>query len=348
MAAPSSNASDAAALTFLFAEPPAPGTVMPVAPGVAWVRMPLPFALNHINLWLLEDGDGWAIVDTGFGVEATRTLWEQVFCTQLSGRQVTRVIVTHFHPDHIGNAGWLVDRWGVECRITEAEFLTAHLVHAGAGSLAPDAGREHFRRHGLEGDRLDAPAKRLNAFRLGVPTLPQRYLRLMDGEVLSIGGREWRVITVWGHAPEHATLYCAETRTLISGDQVLPRITTNVAVFAQQPEANPLELFLRSLARFAPLPADTLVLPSHGLPFVGLHARIAQLREHHRARLAELLAALELPRTAAEVIPILFRRELDAHQLSFAMGEAIAHLNYLVAAGQATRAGTGRLTFRRA
>jgi glyoxylase-like metal-dependent hydrolase (beta-lactamase superfamily II) len=157
---------------------------------------------------------------------------------------------------------------------------------------------------------------------------------------LRIGRRQWRVITAFGHAPEHACLFSADGDggpVLISGDQVLPRITTNVGVWGNQPEADPLAQFLRSMDKFRPLPQDTLVLPSHGRVFRGLHQRLDELQAHHAQRLAELEAALDTPKTAAEVLPVLFRRPLDHHQLVFAIAEAIAHLHYLWYAGRATR-----------
>ena len=324
-------------LTYPHADVPAPGTLMRVAAGVHWLRMPLPFALNHINLWALEDADGWCLIDTGFGIDATRALWEQLFAGPLAGRPVARVIVTHYHPDHVGAARWLVDRWGAEFWMTEAEFLTAHAVRESLPPFSLVQFTQHFHRHGLDTARLKAQETRGNAYRIGVPSLPTTYRRLMDGDEIFIGGRSWHVRTAFGHAPEHATLYCAELGVLISGDQILPKITTNVGVWGNQPDSDPLKLFLDSLARFEHLPADTLVLPSHGQVFVGLHARIAQLRDHHQARLAELLDAMEAPRTATDLLPVLFPRPLDDHQLMFAMGEIIAHLNYLAYAGKARR-----------
>jgi glyoxylase-like metal-dependent hydrolase (beta-lactamase superfamily II) len=250
---------------------------------------------------------------------------------------VTRIIVTHYHPDHVGTAAWLIQHWGAEFWMTEAEFLTAHAVREGLVPFSLQSSQQHFRRHGLDGVRLKAQETRGNAYRIGVPTLPSTYRRLMDGDEMAIGERIWRIRTAFGHAPEHATLYCEELNLLISGDQILPRITTNVGVWGNQPDGDPLKLFLDSLDRFLPLPADTVVLPSHGQVFIGLHARISQLRDHHVARLAELEAAMDAPRCAAELLPVLFPRPLDDHQLMFAMGEIVAHLNHLAFAGRAQR-----------
>jgi glyoxylase-like metal-dependent hydrolase (beta-lactamase superfamily II) len=319
------------AIDYTFADTiPAPGKAMEVLPGVFWLRMPLPFALNHINLWLLKDGDGWAIVDTGFGHDETKIYWEQIFSSVLAGQNITRVIVTHYHPDHIGSAAWLCERWNVDLWITMAEYLSAHAIRNNSSGFEPAAAQALFRAHGLTDAQLKAQDTRGNAYARGVPALPATYTRIIDGDVIRIGEHDWRIKTAFGHAPEHATLYCDELKVLISGDQVLPRITTNVGVWGNMPDADPLELFLRSLDFFEPLPPDTLVLPSHDRVFRGLHFRLQQLREHHVARLDELVEALDKPKTAAELLPVLFKRALDDHQLMFAIGETVAHLNYLL------------------
>ena len=318
--------------------PPAPGTTLTVAPGIHWLRMPLPFALNHINLWLLDDGDGYTVVDTGLGLPDTRALWERIFATALHGKPITRVIATHFHPDHFGNAGWLTERWAVDLWCTLAEFLTAHIAWRARDEAAIHRWGDHYRRHGLDADALRRLGERGNHYPGLVPTLPSSYRCIRDGDRVVIGGQAWEVLVGLGHAPEHAALWCEAANLLIAGDQVLPKITTNVSVWPDRPLDDPLRLYLDSLARFRPLPANALVLPSHGLPFRGLHARLDALRAHHAARLAETLDALAEPRSAAELIPVLFRRALDTHQLSFAIGEALAHLNHLEAAGSITRA----------
>ncbi len=316
-------------LSHPFPEPPAPGESIEVAPGLRWVRMPLPFKLDHINLWLVEDDDGWAIVDAGYGIDETRALWDRVFETSLDGRPVTRVIVTHFHPDHMGLAAWLTERWGVELWCSQAEWLTAQLVWQGLGMNDIEKRLAHYRRNGVPEEAIERFRKRGNPYRRGVPNVVIQYRCLHDGDSIAIGGRRWRIVTARGHAPEHVCLHCPEAGVLISGDQVLPRITTNVSVWPDQPFGNPLRLFLDSFAAFRAMPADTFVLPSHGLPFHGLHARLDYLDRHHEDRLQETVAALEEPKTAAEVIPVLFRRELDTHQLAFAIGESLAHLHYL-------------------
>ena len=317
-------------------EPPAPGAAITVAPGIRWIRMPLPFALNHINLWLLEEDDGVVIVDTGVGLEDTRQIWERVF-SLLGGKPITRVLVTHFHPDHIGNAGWLTERWGVDLWCSQAEWLSAQLASRRQDGNDLDKWLAHYRRHGFGDEAIEQFRKRGNHYPRLVPTLATHYRAVSDGDRLVIGGRRWEAFTVRGHAPEHVCLWCPEMNVLISGDQVLPKITTNVSVWADQPFANPLRLYLDSLARFRPFPDDALVLPSHGLPFRGLHARLDALAAHHDARLGETMDAIGEPHTGVQLIPKLFRRELDVHQLSFAIGEVLAHLHLLEGEGAVAR-----------
>lgn len=324
-----------APLAFPFASPPGAGETIEVADGVHWLRMPLPFALDHINLWLLRDGAGWAIVDCGYNSPATRAAWERVF---ERFAPVTRVLATHYHPDHIGLAGWLQERFGVALWTTEAEYLTAHAVYESVAGYGSDALVGLFRSHGLDAAGLDAMRGRGNGYRSAVWPLPKTFRRIVDGETLAIGAHPWRVIVGYGHAPEHAALHCPSLGILISGDMLLPKISTNTSVWSTEPDGDPVGQFLASIRRFLDLPADTLVLPAHGLPFRGIASRVAQLEAHHDARLAELRdACAAAPRTAFEVLPVLFRRELDTHQLFFAMGEAIAHMNRLVRTGAVGR-----------
>jgi glyoxylase-like metal-dependent hydrolase (beta-lactamase superfamily II) len=326
------------AVTYPHAERvPAPGEAIAVADGIWWIRMPLPFALDHINLWLLEDGDGWTLVDTGYGVQATWDLWERHLAATMAGRPVKNVVVTHYHPDHVGSAAWLVERTGAALRMTTGEYLSAHAARDDTAGFDRATGIDFFARNGLDISRFPEKMRTGNNYGRGVPALPRQYRRMMHGDKLAIGGHEWEVITVFGHAPEHAALWCASRNVLISGDQVLPRITTNVGVWGNQPEADPLRQFLVSLGRFSHLPGDALVLPSHDRVFHGVHKRIAELHEHHATRLERLLAGCAEPITAHQALPLLFRRALDDHQLMFAMGEAIAHLHYLEYEGKVRR-----------
>jgi glyoxylase-like metal-dependent hydrolase (beta-lactamase superfamily II) len=327
-----------AAPEYPFAEPPAPGTTAEVAPGVHWLRMALPFQLDHINLWLIEDGDGWLQVDSGLGNEPTRMAWEKIIAEKIGAKPVKRVLVTHYHPDHAGNAAWLCKRFDAPLLMTRGEFLTVHAARNSTAGYTTEAQLELFRANGLDDASGAELLLRGGLYRSMVPDFPVSHRRLFEGERVVAGGHEWKVILGYGHAPEHASLYCAELNVLISGDMLLPRISTNVAVRPIDPRSNPLRLFLESIRRYCELPADMLVLPSHGLPFRGAHARIAQLEAHHAERLAELQAACAAaPRTAHDVLELLFRRKLDTSQIFFAMGEAIAHLHYLHYDGRLAR-----------
>jgi glyoxylase-like metal-dependent hydrolase (beta-lactamase superfamily II) len=324
-------------LQFPVATAPGPGETIAIAPGVHWLRMPLPFALDHINLWLLEDGPGWTVVDAGYAMPETRDLWEQIFAERLGGLPVARIVVTHYHPDHIGLAGWLAERWRAPLWITEKEWLYARVMSRGAEDFAP-LRRDFALRAGL--DRLSSElfGEREKSYRRGVPSVPASFERLADGMAVEIGGREWRVVVGEGHAPELACLYCAESGVLIAGDQVLPKISPNVSVQAHEPDGDPLARYLASLRKLREtVPPETLVLPSHNLPFFGLHTRIESLAAHHRARCDEVLAFCDAPKAAVELLPVLFRRDLDRHQMAFALGEALAHLHYLMYQGELDR-----------
>jgi glyoxylase-like metal-dependent hydrolase (beta-lactamase superfamily II) len=324
-------------LRFPIATPPPLGKTFALAPGVLWLRMPLPFALDHINLWLLEDGPGWTIVDAGYALPETRAAWGRIFADYLGGRPVERVIVTHYHPDHVGLAGWLCGHWQAPLWITEKEWLYARVMSRSSDDFGPSR-RAFARRAGLDMASSELFGDREKSYRRGVPSVPSAFCRLADGVAIAIGGREWRVIIGEGHAPELACLYCAELGVLISADQVLPKISPNVSLQAHEPTGNPLLLYLASLARLrTEVPAEVLVLPSHNLPFFGLHARIDELRAHHQMRCEELLAALTRPLSAVDLLPVLFRRPLDPHQTAFALGEALAHLRYLEGQGSVDR-----------
>ena len=330
---------------------PAPGRCLEVAPGVKWLRMGLPFALNHINLWLLRDEledpgqpghtlQGWSVIDCCISAPESKALWEAVFANELDGLPILRVIVTHMHPDHIGLAAWLCERWTTPthiCRlwVSATDYTSALNGSRGTTGFGGDSAADFFAAHGLvDPQAIEKIRLRGTYYPSLVPSVPRSYVRLLDGQTIAIGSgtarRAWRCISGYGHAPEHIALYCAEVNVLIAGDMVLPRISTNVSVYDQEPEANALRLFLDSIEKYLALPADTLVLPSHGKPFTGLHIRIGQLQDHHQARLGEVLqACADKPHSAADILPIMFPRVLDLHQTTFAMGEALAHLHLL-------------------
>ena len=323
------------ALSYPYPDVPLPGTALEVAPGVRWLSMPLPFQLDHINLWLLEDADGTTIVDCGIGNEQTRALWEKILATV---RNVKRVILTHYHPDHAGNAAWLCSRFGVELWTTQGEYLTAHAVRERAAGYTSEAVLEVFRHNGLDEARVRAMTSNRNRYAELVPEFPHSYRRIIEDDRVRIGRHDWRAVIGHGHAPEHLSLYSEALNVVIAGDMLLSTISTNVSVWSIDPQGDPLRLFLDSIRRYCELPADVLVLPSHGKPFRGAHDRVADLEEHHRTRFAALKGELAHgERSAGDLLPVLFRRPLDAHQTFFAMGEAIAHLHYLYYAGEARR-----------
>lgn len=326
---------------------PSTGTALDVADGIRWVRLPLPFALDHVNVWLMRDRidgrDGWTVIDCGIDKPEVRGIWEQVFANALDGLPVLRVLVTHMHPDHVGLAQWMCERWNAPLWMSMTDYVVARLWSSQSeqGSEGGAGGEEaaaHYIRHGLSNkDALEKIRRRADYYSSMVPGMPSVFHRLVHGDTVEIGGRDWQVIIGYGHAPEHISLYSEALQLLIAGDMVLPRISTNVSVFSSEPMANPLRLYLDSLRSYDPLPEDTLVLPSHGRPFRGLHERIAQQYAHHADRLEAVLQACVEPRTAADILPILFHRELDYHQLTFAMGEAIAHLHSLYFEGKLRR-----------
>jgi glyoxylase-like metal-dependent hydrolase (beta-lactamase superfamily II) len=328
-------------LIFPWSSPPEPGTATELAPQVfertdsalKWIRMPLPFALDHINLWLMRHGEGWCVVDCGYGSEVTRGFWAQQFATTCGNLPVTQIVVTHYHPDHIGNAQWLSEKFGAPVAMSYTEFVTAHALTHSIGPFEVKHMAAFYKRHGVGDAMLPILSDRRVTYSSGVPELPQSISRIRPGETISLGGHDWQAIAGYGHTQEHIAFYCDALRVLISGDMLLPKISTNVNVWPIDPTADAVGMFLDSLDEFAELPEDTLVLPSHGLPFRGIRVRVKALHEHHKARMAELVEALDTPKCAYEILPVLFRRPLDNHQTFFAIGEAVAHLNHGIALG---------------
>jgi glyoxylase-like metal-dependent hydrolase (beta-lactamase superfamily II) len=312
-------------------------TLNEVAPGVHWLRMPLPFALDHINLWVLEDGDGWTLVDTGINSDDVRAAWAVLFDGPLKGRPVKRVIVTHFHPDHMGLAGWLCEKFAVPLWTTGTEWAIARKLYDEKGPEHAARARTFYHAAGFDAPLMAEVDKRQNPYPERISPVPETFHKIADGDVIDVGGRGWRVIVGTGHSPEHACLYSQSAKVLISGDQILPKITPNVSVWPQLPELNPLKKFLESLEKFRGLDSETLVLPSHNWPFKGLHKRLEQLANHHDERLDDVVRACATPLNATQVLGHLFKRELDSHQLFFAIGESLAHLHYLIGQGRIAR-----------
>jgi glyoxylase-like metal-dependent hydrolase (beta-lactamase superfamily II) len=317
---------------------PDQGELIALADGVGWARLPIPGSLRHINVWVLDDGDGVALVDTGLDIAPCREAWEALFAGPLAGRAVTRVICTHFHPDHLGLAGWLTERFAAPLWMSRGEWLFGRLLASDVRDSPPREAIAHWRAAGWDEARIEAEAaKGWGRFASVVSPVPVSFVRIEEGDRIGIGGREWRVLVGSGHCPEHACLVDDEGGLMIAGDQVLPRITSNVSLSLSEPEADPLGDWLASIAKLKGLPDSLLVLPSHGEPFTGLHARLDALAHGHRDRLDALHLYLAEPRRAVDCFPILFGRAIDDSLIGLATGEAMAHLRHLEVEGRATR-----------
>lgn len=327
-------------LTYPFGQDgPGDAAAIEVAPGVLWVRIPVPGPLRHINCWLLDDGDGFALVDTGMNLPDARATWKALSATVLAGRRITRVICTHFHPDHIGLAGWMCEFHDCPLYMTRGEWLTARMLAADARDAVPREMIAFWRASGWDEDQIaHGQSRGWAGFARIITPMPLGYRRIEEGDRLSIGGHDWRIVIGNGHCPEHACLYDEARGLLISGDQVLPRISSNISLGVTEPEADPLGDWLTSIAKFARLPADLTVLPAHGAVFTGLHQRLAALDHEHRERLDELVVFLAEPRRAVDCFGRLFRRAIGPELLGMATGEALAHLRRLEVEGRATRA----------
>jgi len=332
------SASPLSALTYPFAATPAGGRAVEVAPGVLWLRMPLMAPLGHINVWLLADDGGWTLVDTGIHGEDTFNAWQAAFVDVLQGRPLRRVVTTHMHPDHIGMAGWLTFRFDCELWCSRLEYLTCRLLMTDTGRPPPEAALQFYRRAGWNEEAIEQYTMRFGEFGKHVSPLPDCFRRLDAGAHVVVGGRRWQVVVGRGHSPEHVCLHCREDGLLISGDQVLPRISSNVSVFPLEPEANPLQEWLESLREIRrAATADTLVLPAHGEPFLGLHDRVDEMLGAHEAALERLHGGLRTRLRAVDTFPLLFRREVRGRLTTIATGESLAHLNYLRQLGKAER-----------
>ena len=314
------------------------GETVEIAPGVFWLRMPLGGALKAINVWALDDGEGWTIVDTGMRTSETAQGWRDAFAGTLAGRPVTRVICTHMHPDHVGMAGWILRKFpGARLWMTRLEYLTCRMLSADTGREAPEDGIRFYKAAGWDEAPIENYRSRFGGFGRGLYPLPDSYHRLSEGDEVRIGEHVWRIVVGCGHSPEHACLYQPELKLLISGDQVLPRISSNVSVHPTEPDADPLTDWLTSLAKVkAEVPDDVLVLPAHNEPFHGLHVRIDHLIRGHERGLVRLERRLNEPKRTVDVFGALFARAIGPELLGMATGEAQAHLNCLWKRGHAT------------
>jgi glyoxylase-like metal-dependent hydrolase (beta-lactamase superfamily II) len=315
------------------AQPPLPGALIEIAPGMQWFRLPLPYRLDHVNVYLIEGNDGWTVLDTGLGTDACRTAWKSILGGPLAGQRLSSMIVTHFHPDHVGLAGWLADRFDLPLLMPRPEYLYSLALQYAPGDLGADMHRPFYRRHGLRAEVTEAVLGRGHEYLRQTTGVPTTYHRIQHGDSLRVGSRAFRVITGGGHALEQAMLHCADERLFFAADQVIARISPNVSVHAMEPDLDALGIYLRSLSGLRDSVAhDVLVLPGHGLPFYGLHQRIAELLEHHAQRCAAIAEACRSqPLSVAGLVPHVFRRVLDEHQTGFAFGEVLAHVNHMLA-----------------
>lgn len=325
-------------LSFPFPGRPASGEAIEVAPGVLWMRLAMPMALDHINVYAVRDGDGWALVDTGLNLAVTRAEWEALLAGPLQGLLATRVICTHMHPDHIGLAGWLCERFQAPLAMSRLEYVTARMLLADTGRPAPESGAVFYRAAGWDEEQLESYRRDFGQFGRAVAPMPAGYVRMREGDRLSLGDADWRVVVGEGHSPEHVCLWREADGVVLGGDQILPKISSNVSVWPTEPDADPLGDWLASLERMKTvLPYEALVLPSHGEPFRGVQVRLETLLRGHRTALRRLERALAAPKRAVDVFPALFARPVGDGVRGMATGEAVAHLNHLRRQGRAER-----------
>jgi glyoxylase-like metal-dependent hydrolase (beta-lactamase superfamily II) len=317
---------------------PSPGEAIAVAEGVLWLRLPLPFRLNHVNIYLIEDGAGFALLDTGIDDRTTREIWESLLSGLLKGRPLTRVIASHCHPDHIGLAGWLCRKLGLELYASQTEYLDTLSFLLDPKAVDAEPYRAFYLAHGLSEAETEVMLKRGLSYLRMVSELPRMFNRVMAEETLEIGGRSFDVLTGAGHSSEQVMLYCRDGGFLLAADQALAKISPNISVEAIDPNGDPLGAYLRSLTSLKQaLPPETLVLPGHNLPFVGLPERAVELISHHQLRCSAILSATRGDGLSViDLVPVVFGRAIDdPHQMSFAFGETLAHVNYLVRRKQA-------------
>lgn len=294
------------------------------------MRKSLPFALNHINCWLLQGEEGLTIVDTGVNSPESQDEWRRLLSA--TQQPLRRVVCTHMHPDHVGLSGWLMREYDTEFMMSRSEFLMCHTLVSDTGRTAPEDGIRFYRAAGFTSDELANYSTRFGGFGSMVYQLPDSYQRLQDGQTLQMADYSWKLIATGGHSPEHISLYCAERNILIAGDQLLPGITSNVSVWPTEPRANPLREWLDGLRYLkSSIPEDCLVLPAHGKVFQGAHQRIQYLIDMHLQGLEQLTERLKQPARAVDLFDILFRSRIDEGNRIMAVGETIAHLNYLLA-----------------
>ena len=321
------------------AEPPAPGECVEIADGVLWIRLPLPMALNHVNVYALDDGDGWTVVDTGLSSKKTRAIWQALMAGPLDGKPVARIVVTHHHPDHVGNAGWFQSKHGAELVASRTTWLFARMLTLDVQEIWPKETLDYYRSTGMDPDVLASRmAERPYNFADTVYPMPLGFIRIKQGDLIRMGGRDWDIHMGNGHAPEHATFWSRDDNLVLTGDQILNPISSNLGVYATEPMADPVADWLEACERLQPLARpDHLVLGGHKLPFTGLPVRIRQLIDNHHVALERLLNDLDRPKAAAECFAPLFTRPIRSGEYGLALVEAVAHMNHLYHIGAVTR-----------
>ncbi len=324
-------------LQYPFPDIPEYGSTFELLPGIHWVRMPLPMSLDHINLYMLEDDDGWWIVDTGMKWGKVKDYWLEIFDKTLADKTIKGIMVTHMHPDHIGQAGWLSDRFKVPLYMSYAEYYNARNFSRFNRDDLNWSTEAYYRRVGFAEDYFVNMKRNFTGYKGIVEPIPSSFIRLQDNDVYTIAGKQWRVVIGRGHSPEHACLYSESLGVMLSGDQIIPKITSNVSVMPSEPEANPLLDWMNSLHRFSEFPEDTLVLPAHNTPFRGIQTRVKYLLEHHEDHLLSIEEACVVEKTAAQLLSVLFKRKLDPSHMMMAIGECVAHLNYLLKENKLSR-----------
>lgn len=327
-----------AGIRYPFPTPPAAGEAVAVADGILWMRLPLPMALDHVNVYALDDGDGWTVVDTGFASTKSKAIWQTLLDGPLAGKPVTRVIVTHHHPDHVGLAGWFVAQ-GAHLHMPRTGWLMARMLTLDAQDRPAPETIAFYERAGMAADEL-ARRKTERPFNFAdcVAPLPLGYIRLCDGGTIRMGGRIWDIRMGDGHAPEHATFWSRDDAVVLGGDQLLPSISANLGVYPTEPDADPVGDWMASCTGFQSFAQpDQLVLGGHKLPFTGLPLRLRQMIDNHHSALDRLVAYLDQPRAAGDCFLPLFKRQIGPAEYGLALVEAVAHLNHLHQTGRASR-----------
>ena len=320
-------------------QPPNNGEIREIAEGIIWLRLPLPMKLDHVNIYILDDGDGWTLIDTGMKTRKVIGMWQNLIDNILSGKPIKRVIATHHHPDHVGLHGWFVEHYGAEYVSTQVAYLTARMLTLDTQETYLESQISFYRKAGMRSDLFEArKSERPFNFSDIVHPIPIGFKQISEGDKIEMGGRTWDIRVDHGHAPDHATFWSCDDRLVLSGDQIIPSISSNIGVYPTEPDANPLKEWMISCERLKQFSkGDQLALPGHKLPFSGMPLRLTQLLENHNGALDRLRLDLKTPKTAGEVMPAIFKRNIEDSEYSLGLVEALAHCNYLWHAGEIRR-----------